>query len=178
MGITIYIFYAIDRSFITIYYILNSLWYALNNCEIYGELENELDSVLDLYKKKQDETRTKEQKNREDNIDLENEFKNTFDTIVYPLMTQMVNYLETKGNEFKGSSVRLNPNSARISFIINPYRLDQGTKWAEIEFSRNGNKLKITEKNENSVNGEALFEKSDLNPHFVKRMLIAFVKSY
>lgn len=70
-----------------------------------GELENELGSVLDLYKKKQYETRTKEKKNREDNIDLENEFKNTFDTIVYPLMTQMVNYLETKGNEFKGSSV-------------------------------------------------------------------------
>ena len=55
-----------------------------------GELENELDSVLDLYKKKQDETRTKEQKNREDNIDLENEFKNSFNNIVHPIMTQMV----------------------------------------------------------------------------------------
>jgi hypothetical protein len=143
-----------------------------------GELENELDSVLDFYKKKQDERRTKEQKNREDNIDLDNKFKNSFNTIVHPIMTQMVKYLETKGDEFKGSFVRVSPNSARISFIINPYRLDQGTKWAELEFSRNGNKLKITEKNENSVNGEALFEKSDLNPHFVKRMLIAFVKSY
>jgi len=143
-----------------------------------GEIENELDSVLDLYKKNQDEIRTKEKKNREDNIDLENEFKNSFNTIVYPIMTQMVKYLETKGNEFKGSSVRVNPNSARISFIMNPDRLDQGTKRAEIEFSRNGNKLKITEKNENSINGEALFEKSDLNSHFVKRMLIAFVKSY
>src|SRR4029078_1939827 len=101
-----------------------------------GEIENELDSVLDLYMKKQDETRTKEKKNREDNIDLENEFKNSFNTIVHPIMTQMVKYLETKGNEFKGSLVRVNPNSARISFIINPYRLDQGTKWAEIEFSR------------------------------------------
>src|SRR4029079_6563505 len=128
--------------------------------------------------KKQDETRTKEKKNREDNIDLEHEFKNSFNTIVHEIMPQLLKYLETKGNELKGSLVRVNPNSARISFIINPYRLDQGTKWAEIEFSRNGNKLKITEKNENSINGEALFEKSDLNPHFVKRMLIAFVKSY
>jgi hypothetical protein len=143
-----------------------------------GDIENELDSVLDRYHKKQEETRTKERKDHEDNIDLENEFKNLFKTIVQPLMTQMVRYLETQGDDFKGSSVKVSPNLARISFIINPYRLDQGSKWAEIEFSRSGNKLKIIEKNENSVNGEALFEKSDLNPRFVKRMLIAFVKSY
>jgi hypothetical protein len=143
-----------------------------------GDIENELDSVLDRYHKKQEETRTKERKDHEDNIDLENEFKNLFKTIVQPLMTQMVRYLETHGDDFKGSSVKVSPNLARISFIINPYRLDQGSKWAEIEFSRSGNKRKIIEKNENSVNGEALFEKSDLNPRFVKRMLIAFVKSY
>ena len=143
-----------------------------------GDIENELDSVLDRYHKKQEETRTKERKDHEDNIDLENEFKNLFKTIVQPLMTQMVRYLETQGDDFKGSSVKVSPNLARISFIINPYRLDQVSKWAEIEFSRSGNKLKIIEKNENSVNGEALFEKSDLNPRFVKRMLIAFVKSY
>jgi hypothetical protein len=143
-----------------------------------GDIENELDSVLDRYHIKQEETRTKERKDHEDNIDLENEFKNLFKTIVQPLMTQMVRYLETQGDDFKGSSVKVSPNLARISFIINPYRLDQGSKWAEIEFSRSGNKLKIIEKNENSVNGEALFEKSDLNPRFVKRMLIAFVKSY
>lgn len=143
-----------------------------------GDIENELDSVLDRYHKKQEETRTKERKDHEDNIDLENEFKNLFKTIVQPLMTQMVRYLETQGDDFKGSSVKVSPNLARISFIINPYRLDQGSKWAEIEFLRSGNKLKIIEKNENSVNGEALFEKSDLNPRFVKRMLIAFVKSY
>ena len=143
-----------------------------------GDIENELDSVLDRYQKKQEETRTKERKDHEDNIDLENEFKNLFKTIVQPLMTQMVRYLETQGDDFKGSSVKVSPNLARISFIINPYRLEQGSKWAEIEFSRSGDKLKIIERNENSVNGEALFEKSDLNPRFVKRMLIAFVKSY
>jgi hypothetical protein len=143
-----------------------------------GDIENELDSVLDRYQKKQEETRTKERKDHEDNIDLENEFKNLFKTIVQPLMTQMVRYLETQGDDFKGSSVKVSPNLARISFIINPYRLEQGSKWAEIEFSRSGNKLKIIENNENSVNGGALFEKSDLNPRFVKRMLIAFVKSY
>ena len=143
-----------------------------------GDIENELDSVLDRYHKKQEETRTKERKDHEDNIDLENEFKNLFNTIVQPLMTQMVRYLETQGDDFKGSSVKVSPNLARISFIINPYRLDQGSKWAEIEFSRSGDKLKIIEKNENSVNGEALFEKSDLNPRFVKRILIDFVKSY
>jgi hypothetical protein len=146
--------------------------------KVMGDVEKELDPVLDRYQKKQEETRTKERKDHEDNIDLENQFKNLFNTIVKPLMTQMVRYLETQGNDFKGSSVKVSPNLARISFIINPYRLVQGSKWAEIEFSRSGDKLKIIEKNENSINGEALFEKSDLNPHFVKRILIDFVKSY
>lgn len=143
-----------------------------------GDIENELDPELDRYQKKQEETRTKERKDHDDNIDLENEFKNLFNNIVKPLMTQMAIYLQTKGNDFKGSSIKVNPNLARISLIINPDRLDQVSKWAELEFSRDGNKLKIIEKNENSINGEGLFEKSDLNPHFVKRILIDFVKSY
>jgi len=46
-----------------------------------------------------------------------------------------------------------------------------------MEFSREGDKLKIR-KNENEAITEALFEKSDLNPRFVKRILIDFVKSY
>jgi hypothetical protein len=61
-----------------------------------GDIENELDSVLDRYQKKQEETRTKERKDHEDNIGLENEFKNLFNTIVQPLMTQMVRYLKHK----------------------------------------------------------------------------------
>ncbi|MDW0168308.1 MAG: hypothetical protein QOA14_11285 [Nitrososphaeraceae archaeon] len=152
---------------------------SINNIrKIMGDIENELDSVLDRYQKKQEEARKKERKEQEDYIGLENEFKNLFNTIVQPLMAQMVRYLETKGNEFKGSYVKVSPHLAKIALIINPYRLQQGSKWAEIEFSRDGNKLKIVVKNENAVTGEALFEKSDLKPPFVKRILIDFVKSY
>ncbi|MDW0207613.1 MAG: hypothetical protein QOA28_08630 [Nitrososphaeraceae archaeon] len=152
---------------------------SINNIrKIMGDIENELDSVLERYQKKQEEARKKERKEQEDYIGLENEFKNLFNTIVQPLMAQMVRYLETKGNEFKGSYVKVSPHLAKIALIINPYRLQQGSKWAEIEFSRDGNKLKIVVKNENAVTGEALFEKSDLKPPFVKRILIDFVKSY
>ena len=86
--------------------------------------------------------------------------------------------MKQKGNEFKGSFVKVSPHLAKIALIINPYRLQQGSKWAEIGFSRDGNKLKIVVKNENAVTSEALFEKSDLKPPFVKRILIDFVKSY
>ncbi|MFZ0317318.1 MAG: hypothetical protein WAL23_10315 [Nitrososphaeraceae archaeon] len=144
---------------------------SINNIrKIMGDIENELDSVLDRYQKKQEEARKKERKEQEDYIGLENEFKNLFNTIVQPLMAQMVRYLETKGNEFKGSYVKVSPHLAKIALIINPYRLQQGSKWAEIEFSRDGNKLKIVVKNENAVTSEALFEKSDLKPPFVKRI--------
>jgi hypothetical protein len=143
-----------------------------------GNIENELDSVLDRYQKKLEQTRNKELKQYEDHTAEEYEFKNLFSTMVKPAMTEMVRYLETKGNEFKGSFVKVSPHLAKISLIINAYRLQQGSKWAEIEFSRDGNKLKIVIKSENAVTGEALFEKSDLKPQFVKRMLIDFVKSY
>jgi len=142
------------------------------------DIENELDSVLDRYQKKQEDTRNKEMKDQEDYLGLENEFKNLFNTIVKPLMEQMVRYLETKGNEFKGSYVKVSPHLAKIALILNPYRLQQGSKWAEIEFSRDGNKLKIVVKNENAVTGVALFEKSEVRSPFVKRILIDFVKSY
>src|SRR6188508_356950 len=142
------------------------------------DIENELDSVLHRYQKKQEDTRNKEMKEQEDYLGLENEFKNLFNTIVKPLMAQMVIYLETKGNEFKGSYVKVSPHLAKIALILNPYRLQQGSKWAEIEFSREGNKLKIVVKNENAVTNEALFEKSEVRPPFVKRILIDFVKSY
>lgn len=89
----------------------------------------------------------------------------------------MVEYLESKGDEFKGSYVKTSPHLAKITLIINAYRYQEGSRWAEIEFSRDGDKLKI-KKNENAVSTEALFEKSDLNPRFVKRILIDFVKSY
>ena len=89
----------------------------------------------------------------------------------------MVKYLESKGADFKGSYVKMSPHLAKITLIINAYRLQERSLLAEIEFSREGNKFKI-KKNENAVTTEALFEKSDLNPHFVKRTLIDFVKSY
>jgi hypothetical protein len=93
------------------------------------DIENELDSVLDRYQKKQEYTRNKEMKEQEDYLGLENEFKNLFNSIVKPLMAQMVIYLETKGNEFKGSYVKVSPHLAKIALILNPYRLQQGSKW-------------------------------------------------
>lgn len=100
-----------------------------------------------------------------------------FHTVVQPSMTKMVNYLESKGNEFKGCFVKVIPQLAKISLIINAYKLRQGSKWTEIEFSRDGDKLKI-KKTENNVSTEALFEKSELNAYFVKKILIDFVRSY
>lgn len=142
-----------------------------------GDIEKELDSVLDRYQKKQEKSRDRERREQVDYIALENEFKNLFRTIVQPSMTKMVKYLESKGDEFKGSYVKVSPHLAKISLIINAYKLRQGSEWAEIEFSRDGDKLQI-KKNENNVTTEALFEKSDLNAHFVKRILIDFVKSH
>ena len=142
-----------------------------------NEIEKALGKVLDRYQKKQEESRDRESREKDDDIALENEFKNLFHTIVQPSMAKMVNYLESKGDEFKGSYVKFSPNLAKISLIINAYRLRQGSEWTEIEFSRDGGKLKIR-KTENNVTTEALFEKSELNAHFVKKILIDFVKSY
>lgn len=142
-----------------------------------GDIENELDSTLHRYQTEMGETRERERREQDVNKALENEFRNLFSTIVRPSMTKMVEYLESKGDEFKGSYVKVSPHLAKISFIINAYRLQQGSESAEIEFSRDDDKLKI-KKSENTHSTEALFEKSDLNPHFVKRILIDFVKSY
>ena len=141
-----------------------------------NDIEKALDSVLDHYQKKQEESRERES-GEQDDYRLENEFKNLFHTIVQPSMTKMVNYLESKGNEFKGSYVKVSPHLAKISLIINAYKLRQGSEWTEIEFSRDGDKLKIT-KTEGNVTSNAIFEKSELNAHFVKKILIDFVKSY
>jgi hypothetical protein len=141
------------------------------------DIERALDSILDRYRKKQEERRDRESREQDEYHALENEFKNLFHTVVQPSMTKMVNYLESKGNEFKGSFVKVSAQLAKISLIINPYKLRQGSKWTEIEFLRDGDKLKIN-KTENNVSTEALFEKSELNAHFVKKILIDFVKSY
>ena len=54
-----------------------------------GDIENELDSVLDRYQKKQVETRNKELKDQQAYVRTENEFKDSFNTIVKPSMTEM-----------------------------------------------------------------------------------------
>lgn len=143
-----------------------------------GDIENELDSVLDRYQKKQLETRNQELKDQQGYVGAENEFKDSFNAIVKPSMTEMARYLDARGKEFQGSYVKISPHLAKIALIINAYRLQQGSKWAEIEFSRQGKKLRIVTKNDSGVTSDAIFEKSVLKPHFVKRMLIDFVKSY
>ena len=142
-----------------------------------GDIESELDPVLKQYHEKQEQIRQGERREQDQHKALETEFKNLFSNIVQPSMMKMVNYLESKGDEFKGSYVKISPHLAKITLIINAYRYQEGSQWAEIEFSRDGDKLKI-KKNENGHTVEALFEKSDLNTHFVKRILIDFVKSY
>lgn len=142
-----------------------------------GDIENELDPVLDSYQKEQKQTRDVELREQDDYVAVENEFKNLFVTIVEPSMTKMVEYLESKGDEFKGSYVKVSPHLAKISLIINAYKLKKGSQSAEIEFSRYRDKLKI-KKNETRGTAEALFEKAELNTHFVKKILIDFVKSY
>ena len=97
-----------------------------------GDIENELDSVLDRYQKKQVETRKKELKDQQAYVGTENEFKDSFNTIVRPAMTEMARYLDTRGKEFRGSYVKISPHLAKIALIINAYRLQQGSKWAEI----------------------------------------------
>jgi hypothetical protein len=143
-----------------------------------SEFDSELDSVLYRYQEKQKETRDKEREEQKDYLELNNEFRSLFNSIVKPSMSSMVEYLETKGEEFGGSYVKVSPHLAKIALVINAYGLQRGSKSAEIEFSRYENKLKIVTKGRNSHNREALFEKSELNPHFVKRILIEFVKSY
>jgi hypothetical protein len=148
-----------------------------NICELdLGDIENELNSTLDRYQKKQDQIRESERRELKDHIILENEFKGLFNTVVELLMISMVKYFESRGSEFRGSYVKLS-HLAKITLVINPYRIQQGSESAEIEFSRKGNKLKI-KKTKNKSSQEALFEKSDINPRFVKRILIDFVKSY
>jgi len=142
-----------------------------------GDIESELDPVLKQYHEKQEQIRQGERREQDQHKALEKEFKNLFSNTVQPSMMQMVNYLESKGDEFKGSYVKISPHLAKITLIINAYRYQEGSQWAEIEFSRDADKLKI-KKNENGHTVEALFEKSDLNTHFVRRILIDFVKSY
>jgi len=136
-----------------------------------------IDAVLDRYQNEQEQTRERELREQDDYVALENEFKNLFVTIVQPSMIKMVEYLESKGDEFKGSYIKVSPHLAKIALIIDAYKLKKGCQSAEIEFSRDGDKLKI-KKNEKDCTSEALFEKSELNAHFVKKMLIDFVKSY
>ena len=142
-----------------------------------GEIESELDSVLNQYHDKQEHIRESQRREQDEHRVSENEFKKLFSNIVEPSMMQMVKYLESKGDDFKGSYMKISPHLAKITLIINAYRYQEGSHWAEIEFSREGDKLKIR-KNENEAITEALFVKSDLNPRFVKRILIDFVKSY
>jgi hypothetical protein len=143
-----------------------------------GEFNSELDSVLYRYQEKQIEARDKEREDQKDYIESNNEFRSLFDSIVKPSMSSMVEYLETKGQEFSGSYVKVSPHLPKIALVINAYGLGEGSKSSEIEFSRSEDKLKVVTKGRNSHNQEALFEKSELNPHFVKRILIDFVKSY
>ena len=53
-----------------------------------GDIENELDSVLDRYQKQQEQTRDRELREQDDYVALENEFKTLFVTIVQPSMTK------------------------------------------------------------------------------------------
>jgi len=80
-----------------------------------GELEAELDSVLNQYHDKQEHIRKSQRREQDEHRVLENEFKKLFSNIVEPSIMQMVKYLESKGDDFKGSYMKISPHLAKIN---------------------------------------------------------------
>lgn len=142
-------------------------------------IEKELGAYLDQYKKKQEENRENRSKEHEEYITRENEFKDLFKTIVYPIMVDYVNYLDSKGDEFEGSHIKGDPHFAGIMFGFNVLNVGEGRhRFAEITFSRQDEKVRIVERNQTGSNSETTLDKSDLTPDFVRKRLSEFTKSF
>ena len=140
-------------------------------------IEKELDPVLDQFKKKREEIMDKKQKDQDVYIALSKEFRDLFKTIVYPVMVECVQYLDSKGEEFMYSRVNIHKILPQIEFRIDFFSFPDFSRSAEILFSRKDDKVKI-EQGYKSANKEMLLEKSELTTDFVTKKLAEFTKSF
>jgi hypothetical protein len=99
-----------------------------------SEIEKELDPVLDQFKKKREEIRDKRQKDQDAYIAVSNEFSDLFKTIVYPVMVECVQYLDSKGEEFMYSRVNIHKILPQIEFRIDFFSFPDFSRSAEIIF--------------------------------------------
>lgn len=140
-------------------------------------IEKELDLVLDQFKKKREGIMDKRQKDQDAYIALSNEFRDLFKTIVYPVMVECVQYLDSKGEEFMYSRVNIH-KIPQIEFRIDFFSFPDFSRSAEILFSRKDDKVKIVEQGYKSANKEMLLERSELTTDFVTKKLAEFIKSF
>lgn len=143
-----------------------------------SEIEKELDPVLDQFKKKREEIMDKRQKDQDAYIALRNEFRDLLKTIVYPVMVEYVQYLDSKGEEFMYSRVNIHKILPLIEFRIDFFSFPDFSRSAEIIFSRKDDKVKIVEQGYKSANKEMLLERSELTTDFVTKKLAEFIKSF
>ena len=143
-----------------------------------SKIEKELDPVLDQFKKKREEIRDKRQKDQDAYIAVSNEFSDLFKTIVYPVMVECVQYLDSKGEEFMYSRVNIHKILSQIEFRIDFFSFPDFSRSAEIIFSRKDDKVKIVEQGYKIANKEMLLERSELTTDFVIKKLAEFIKSF
>lgn len=143
-----------------------------------SRIEKELNPIIDEFKKKKEEIINKRQKDQEAYIALSNEFKDLFKTVVYPVMVECVQYLDSKGEEFKYSRVNIDKILPEIEFRVDFFSFTDSSRSAEIIFSRKDDKVKIVEKDYKSANKEMFLERSELTTDFVTKKLAEFIKSF
>jgi hypothetical protein len=139
-------------------------------------IDKELDPVFNQYKKKREETMEKGLKEQEASHAREEEFKNVFETKVYPVMLECLKYLRSKGNEFEFSSISTDPHFAGITFTLDFFALSEMSRSAKIKFSRKDDGVRIVETN--GRNKDTVIEKAELTPEFVTTKLTDFIKSF
>lgn len=141
-------------------------------------IEKELDPILHQFKKRREEIMDKIQKDQEAYIARSNEFRDLFKNIVYPVMVACVQYLESKGDEFNYSKIKIHQILPEIEFRIDYFSFKDTNRSAEITFSRKDNKVKILEQGYKSASKEMFLERSELTTDFVTKKLAEFIKSF
>jgi len=141
-------------------------------------IDKELDPIFDQFKKKREEIMDKTQKVQEAHIARSNEFRDLFKNIVHPVMVECVQYLDSKGEEFKNSKVKIHQNFPEIEFRVDYFSYTDINRSAEIIFSSKDDKVKIVEKDYKSADKEMFLERSELTIDFVTKKLTEFIKSF
>jgi hypothetical protein len=138
------------------------------------DIEKELGPLLDEYNNMQQKIKGKKRQEREQYIAREKEFKDLFNTIVKPVMADYSKYLETKNID---SYITEDPNIAEIAFGFHPSDLTERRRSAEINFSRQDEKLRVVERNEMAT-VESNYEKQDLTHEFIRRKITDLIKNF